>query len=254
MKRAVSIPSAVVLAAMLLASPAQADLNDLLKALSESGQSSTTSAAPTAVALSQDEMVRGLKEALAKSAREAVARLGKEGGFLDNQAVKIAMPENLARLDKTLRKLGQGRFADQFVVTMNQAAEKAVPEAAGIFAEAIEDMSLEDARAILNGPDDAATQYFRNKSAARLSERFKPIVSSATDRAGVTAAYKKMIKKVGPLAGMLGAGVEDLDDYVTARSLDGLFRMVAEEEKNIRANPVARTSELLRKVFGGALR
>jgi hypothetical protein len=200
-------------------------------------------------ALSHDEVVRGLKETLAKATQGAVAKLGKDGGFLNNAAVKIPMPASMAKIDKTLRKLGQDKYADQFVATINQAAEKAVPEAAGILADSIRDMSVEDAHAILKGPNDAATQYFRKKTEAKLMERFKPIVTKATDQAGVTSAYKAMTKKAGGLAGLLGGGASDLDGYVTEKSLDGLFKMVAEEEKNIRANPVARTTDLLKKLF-----
>jgi hypothetical protein len=206
-------------------------------------------AAPSASALSQDDVVRGLKETLSKATQNAVAKLGKEGGFLNNAAVKIAMPESMAKIDKTLRKLGQDKYADQFVAAMNQAAEKAVPEAANILADSIRDMSLEDAQAILKGKSDAATQYFRKKNEAKLMERLKPIVTKATDQAGVTSAYKAMTKKAGGLAGLLGGGAGDLDGYVTEKSLDGLFKMVAEEEKNIRANPVARSTDLLKKLF-----
>ncbi|TCJ13937.1 DUF4197 domain-containing protein [Parasulfuritortus cantonensis] len=244
---------------MAVSGPARADLTDVLKSVLEAntGSSSTaTASTPTATSvaatttLSQTDVVAGLKEALAKGAKDAVASLGKDGGFLNNAGVKIPMPDSMATIDKALRSLGQGKYADQFVVAMNQAAEKAVPEAAGILSDAIRDMTLEDAQAILKGPDDAATQYFRKKSEAKLAERFKPIVSQATDQAGVTYAYKKMVKKAGSWAGLLGAGNEDLDGYVTQKSLDGLFKMVAEEEKNIRANPVARTTDLLKKVFG----
>lgn len=248
---------ALFTALLLSQSAPAADWREMLKELAGAGQTSPAAPAspaapgsPAAPVPSQDEMVAGLKEALAKGAQGAVAKLGKEGGYLNNAAVKIPMPANLAKIEKTLRKLGQDKYADQFVATMNRAAEQAVPEAAGILADAIREMSLEDARAILQGPDDAATQYFRKKGEARLAERFRPIVSQATDQAGVTAAYKKMVKQAGPWASLLGAGATDLDGYVTTKSLDGLFKMVAEEEKNIRANPVARTTDLLKKVFG----
>lgn len=251
------VPMVLMAAAVAGAGAVQAaDVKDILKSVLEANTGTTTGTkaapapAPAAAPLTTDEVVRGLKEALAKGAQGAVSKLGKEGGFMNNAAVKIPMPESLAKIDKTLRQFGQGKYADQFVATMNQAAEKAVPEAAGILADTIRDMTLEDAQGILKGPDDAATQYFRKKSEAKLMERFKPIVTTATDQAGVTAAYKKMVKKAGPLVGLLGAGSEDLDTYVTQKSLDGLFKMVAEEEKAIRANPVARTTDLLKKVFG----
>lgn len=256
-----TLRAVLMLTAIFVAGPAQADFKDFLKGMLEPGNPSTSTGAATPAtasvapaALSQDEIVRGLKEALAKGAQGAVAKLGQDGGFLNNAAVKIPMPESLARIEKTLRNFGQDKYADQFVATMNKAAEKAVPEAAGILAETIRDMTLDDAQAILKGPDDAATQYFRKKSEAKLTERFRPIVTQATDQVGVTSAYKKMVKKAGPLASMLGAGNEDLDGYVTQKSLDGLFKMVAEEEKAIRANPVARTTDLLKKVFGSLVK
>lgn len=200
--------------------------------------------------LTQAEMVSGLKEALSKGVKNAIGQLGKDGGFLNDAGVRIPMPDSLARVEKLLRTLHQDKYADQFVASMNHAAEKAVPEAAGIFAEAIKGMTLEDAEAILNGPDDAATQYFRNKSAAKLAERFRPIVAAATDQVGVTASYKKMMGRAGAMAQYLG-GADDLDGYVTGKALDGLFSKLALEEKAIRTNPAARTTELLKKVFGG---
>ncbi len=236
-------------ASILLSAPAHADLKDILKAVTESGASTPLNTS----AVAPDTLSAGLKEALGKGVQTAIAKLGKDGGYLNNPAVRIAMPDSLAKIDKTLRKLGQDKYADQFVATMNKAAEQAVPEAATVFAEAIRNMTMADAQAILKGPDDAATRYFHDKSAASLSEHLKPIVSAATDQAGVTSAYKKMTKKAGPLASMLG-GAEDLDGYVTEQSLDGLFKLIAEEERNIRANPAARTTDLLKQVFGGLLK
>lgn len=242
-------------AAMATAGAALAmDFKDFLKGMLESGKAPASTGEASvggAQVLATEEIVRGLKEALAKGAQSAVADLGRDGGFLNNAAVKIPMPPSLGRVESALRALGQDRYADQFVTTINQAAEKAVPEAAGILADAIRDMSLDDARAILHGGDDAATQYFRAKSETRLMERFKPIVTQATDQVGVTSAYKSMVKRAGPWVGILGANDEDLDSYVTRKSLDGLFKMVADEEKAIRSDPVARSTDLLKKVFGG---
>lgn len=210
-----------------------------------------SSAAPTAVtSLTHDEMVRGLKEALSQGVGHAVSELGKNDGFLKNLDVKIPMPESLQRVEKSLRAVGQNKLADEFVATMNHAAEKAVPEAASIFADSISKMTLEDAKSILSGPPDAATQYFRKTSDTKLQEKFLPIVKDATQKVGVAAAYKNLIQQAGPVAQFLGQDAGDLDGYITKRSLDGLFKMVAAEEKRIRENPVARTSDLLKKVFG----
>lgn len=209
-----------------------------------------SSASAGTAALTDEEMVRGLRAALAQGTQQAVAELGRENGFLNNLAVRIPLPNELKKVERLLRGLGQDKYADQFVTTLNRAAEQAVPEAATIFADAIGQMTVADAKAMLQGPDDAATQYFRKTSEARLKERFLPIIRTATDEAGVTAAYKKLIKKAGPTAQLLGAGATDLDAYVQDKTLDGLFKMIAAEEKRIREDPLARSTDLLKKVFG----
>jgi hypothetical protein len=212
--------------------------------------SSTGAVATASMPLTQDEMIRGLKEALAKGANQAVANLGKDGGFLKNLDVKIPMPPRLQSAEKTLRKLGQDKLADEFVATMNRAAEQAVPVAAGVFHGAITNMTVADAKAILTGPNDAATQYFRKNGEEQLRGKFLPIVKDATEKVGLTAAYKNLVKQAGPMSAFLGADAGDLDGYVTQKSLDGLFKMIATEEKKIRENPVARSTDLLKKVFG----
>lgn len=222
----------------------------------------TSTNAPTAAGtLSSDQMVGGLKDALSKGVVKAVASLGHEGGFLTNLSVKIPMPEKLRTVEQALRAVGQNQLADDFVGSMNHAAEQAVPVAAGVFGDSIKQMSIADAKSILAGPDDAATQFFRRTTQTNLHAKFYPIVQKATDQVGVTAKYKQMMSKFTPsdaLGGLFGKspttmlGAADLDAYVTDRALDGLFKMVAEEEKNIRTNPLARASELLQKVFGSA--
>lgn len=225
------------------------------------GKKTTNSTAGTAglltASLSQDQMVQGLKEALGQGVQQAISRLGHDGGFLTNLNVKIPMPEKLRTVEKTLRALKQDQLADEFVATMNHAAEQAVPEAAGVFGDAIKNMSIADAKAILTGTNNAATQYFRRTTETNLFARFQPIVKKATDQAGVTAAYKRLMEKAGAGTALgsfgrslLGEESMDVDTYVTNKALDGLFKMVAEEEKRIRENPVARTSDLLQKVFG----
>jgi len=226
------------------------------------GKTSTNSTATTGLAaLSQSQMAGGLKEALGNGLQHAVASLGKEGGFLTNVAVKIPMPQKLQTVEKTLRALKQDKLADDFIATMNHAAEQAVPEAASVFGDAVKQMSIEDAKSVLTGPKDAATQFFRRATQTNLYTRFLPIVQKATAKTGVTSAYKNMIAKVsggsglgGTLSGLasnyLGADALDVDAYVTNQTLDGLFKMVAEEEKQIRENPVARTTDLMKQVFG----
>ncbi|MCK4842562.1 MAG: DUF4197 domain-containing protein [Methylococcales bacterium] len=201
-------------------------------------------------ALSNSEVVSGLKEALANGAESAINALGKPGGFNGNKLVEIAMPDSIKNIGTTARALGQGHYVDSFEMTMNQAAEKAVPEAAKILANAIRLMSIKDAMNILSGTDDAATQYFRRVSSNSLSQRFLPIVSKATNKTGVTAAYKNLTNQAMPfLGGIMAERNLNLDQYVTNKSLDGLFKYIAIEEKRIRNNPAARTSDILKKVF-----
>ena len=234
-----------------LCSPAHAGLSELLNIFKDTapGDSAAT-VSPAAGVPSDEEIVVALKEALNKGTRYAVDSLGRDGGFLDNAGVRIPMPKGLERVEKTLRMLHQDRLADDFITSMNRAAERAAPEAAAIFADAIRSMTLEDARAILSGPDDAATQYFREATGPALSAKMRPIVEEATSGVGVTASYKSMVTKAGGLGGLLSQESTDIDGYVTGKTLDGLFLMVAAEEKRIRENPLARSTDLLRKVFG----
>ncbi|MCH8163829.1 MAG: DUF4197 domain-containing protein [Proteobacteria bacterium] len=199
--------------------------------------------------LTDSEIIDGLKEALSRGTTSAIARLGKEDGFFANRKVKILMPDSLKTVEDGLRKIGQDRYADEFVLTMNRAAEQAVPEAAEIFGSAIRNMSIQNARGILNGPDDAATKYFRRTSGEKLVNRFLPIVGRATDRVGVTSNYKEMVDKLGFMSRFFDTESLDVDRYVTNRAIDGLFLMLAREEKLIRENPASRTTELLKKVF-----
>jgi hypothetical protein len=228
------------------------------------GKSQTTNA-PAAggvgSALTQDQMVGGLKEALAQGVQTAVTNLGKSGGFLNDLGVRIPMPASLQKLEKAARAVGQGGLADNFIASMNHAAEQAVPEAAAVLGDSVRQMTIADAGAILTGTNDAATQYFRRTSETNLYERFLPIVQKATEQTGVTSSYKKLaattsggLSGLGGLGGLGGnvSGLEapDLDSYVTHKALDGLFLKIAEQEKQIRENPVARTTDLMQKVFG----
>ena len=220
-------------------------------------ETATLPAGLTTASLSQDQVIQGLKEALGKGVQQAVSRLGHDGGFLTNLNVKIPMPDKLRTVEKSLRVLKQDKLADEFVATMNHAAEQAVPEAAGVFGDAIKSMSIEDAKTILAGTNNAATQYFRRTTETNLYAKFLPIVKKATDQTGVTASYKQLMVKAQAAntfgsfgQSLLGAESMDVDAYVTNKALDGLFKMVADEEKLIRQNPAARTTALLQKVFG----
>jgi hypothetical protein len=226
---------------------------DLMKSfgtlLNGSGNSSSATAKTPITTLTQSEMSQGIKEALSKGVKVAIDQLGRRNGFLDDAAVKIPLPKGLDQVVSLMRQFHQQELADEFVATMNHAAEQAVPQAAEVFAGAIQHMTLQDAQQILQGPDDAATEYFRRTSGAELAARLRPIIVQATDKVGVTLAYKKMMTEAGPVAGML-VGDTNLDDYITQKALDGLFLKIADEEKAIRTQPVARTTDLLRKVFG----
>ena len=203
-------------------------------------------------AVTTGEISSGLKEALTKGVRFAVDTLGRENGFLDDVRVKIPLPKSLQKLEKALRIAGQGKAVDEFVSSMNHAAEKAVPVAIDVFVDSIKKMTFDDARKILfSGEQDAATQFFRRTSEETLREKFRPIVEKFTGEVGVTQRYKDMVAKGGPVAKFLvGKDATDLDAYVTQKALDGLFFMVAEEEKKIRKDPLGRTTSLLKKVFG----
>jgi len=219
-----------------------------------------SSASAAVNGLSQDQLVGGLKQALSNGLQHAVSELGHQDGFLTNLDVKIPMPERLVVVEKTLHSLKQDKLANDFVTSMNRAAEQAVPVATEVFVDALRNMSIDDAKAILTGPNDAATQYFKRTTSTNLFARFHPIVQKATASAGVTSTYKKMTAAAGNssnsllkgFGNLMGSDAMDVDSYVTNKALDGLFKMVAEEEAKIRANPAARTTDLLQKVFGAA--
>ncbi len=221
-----------------------------LEKLGLSKSTTTNTSSIPMVALSEDQMISGLKEALGKGVEHAVGSLGKENGFLKDIAVKIPMPDTLKKAESALRMLGQDRLADDFIEAMNHAAEQAVPEAAAVLGHSVQQMTLTDAKAILTGTNTAATQFFRRTSETNLYERFHPIVAKATEKVGVTSFYKKMMDKASFAGAFLSPDAGDLDGYITHKALDGLFLKIAEEEKSIRANPMARTTDLLQKVFG----
>jgi hypothetical protein len=231
-------------------STARADLFDLFKK-----KPTATNANPAALAgFSQDQVADALKQALGKGVSSAITNLGKPGGFLDNPKVRIPMPEKLATVEKGLRSLKQDKYADEFVATMNHAAEAAVPEALPIFNDAIKSMSIDDAKKLVSGGNDSATQFFKGKGEKQIQEKMMPIIKEATARTGVKSAYKKLLDQAGgnSFLGKLNIKTAslDVDSYVTQKASDGLFTMIAEEEKRIRENPAARTTQLLEKVFG----
>ena len=198
--------------------------------------------------LTETDIVDGLKEALQIGTANAVSLTSKMDGYYKNPYIKIPLPEEVQKVEKLLRATGFGQKVDDFELSMNRAAERAAPEAKSIFWDAIKQMSFTDARDILDGRDNEATLYFKDKTSGRLSEIFKPITHQAMSEVGVTSTYQTLDAKVKsiPFADKMSF---DLDQYVTDKALEGLFFMLAEEEKNIRNNPTARVTDLLKKVF-----
>lgn len=243
--RAKHVLLAVLALCLLCALPAAAGLNDLLDKAQSLGSGSSTSSS----GLSDADVTKGLKEALAKGVTTSVKSLGRTNGYFGNQAVRILLPESIQKLEPALRMAGQGQLVDDLVLTMNRAAEKAVPQVANILGDAVRNMTVSDAKGILSGPDDAATQYFRKSSGQKITEMMQPIISKATDSAGATKAYKRLLSN--PLAaGLAQSSGLDLDAYVNEKAQDGLFLLIAREEQDIRANPASRTTAILKKVFG----
>lgn len=197
--------------------------------------------------ISDGDIGAALKQALAQGASTAVSQLGHSDGFWQNTRFRIPLPKALRKADTLLRGFGAGPRLDELHLSMNRAAEAAVPAAADVFSGAIKQLSLKDVRAILDGPPDAATSFFRQATSASLQAKFRPIVAGITAQAGLAQQYRAVLASAGPLATTLGA--PDLDSWVTDRALDSLFLRVADEEKAIRENPAARSTELLKKVF-----
>ncbi|MBT8331800.1 MAG: DUF4197 domain-containing protein, partial [Deltaproteobacteria bacterium] len=198
--------------------------------------------------LSNDEITAGLKEALQVGTDKAVSLVSQPDGFFKNPAIKIPVPESVQKVEKLLRTAGYGEKVDAFELSMNRAAERAAPEAKSIFWDAISDMNFDDAQKILNGRDNEATLYFEDKTAAQLQEVFKPIIKDAMGEVGVTQSYQDLNDKITSLPFGKSASF-DLDQYVTDGALKGLFKMLAEQERQIRTQPAARVTELLQKVF-----
>ncbi|PKO38163.1 MAG: DUF4197 domain-containing protein [Betaproteobacteria bacterium HGW-Betaproteobacteria-6] len=200
-------------------------------------------------AISSGDASAGVKAALAKGADYAVASLGKNGGFLGNEKVKIRLPGYLEQADSALRMFGMGKQADQLIETMNHAAENAVAEAKPILTQSIKKMSVKDAKDILTGGEDSVTQYFKRTSTDQLAARFMPIVKKETKKLKLADQYNNFAGKAAS-AGLIDKQNADVDSYVTQKAMDGLFLMIAEEEKKLRANPLGAGSELLKNVFG----
>jgi hypothetical protein len=199
--------------------------------------------------ITNKEAVAGLKAALEKGSQAAVATLGRPDGFLGNPRVRIPLPESARRAEKLMRRMGMGKHADELIVTMNRAAEAAVPEAKQLMVDSVRKMSVQDAKGILTGGDTAGTDYFKRTTSKQLYDRFLPIVKTATAKVGVAQKYNDYAEK-GASLGVIDKGDANLDEYVTGKALDGLYLMVAEEEKKIRKDPAGTGRAIIGKVFG----
>lgn len=199
--------------------------------------------------LSNADAVGGLKDALIQGSAAAVSKLGVENGFLGNDKVKIPLPDALKRVEGGLRLLGMKKQADELVTAMNRAAEKAVPEAKALLVGAVKKMSVQDAKGILTGGDTAATEYFRKTTSGELTQKFLPIVTKATAKVGLAEKYNNLAGK-GAQLGLVDAKQAKIESYVTQKTLDGLFLMIAEQEQAIRKDPVGSATGMAKKVFG----
>ena len=200
-------------------------------------------------ALSEEDASAGLKQALTQGADAAIDKLAVTNGFLDNPKVKIPLPGPLQKVEKPMRTLGMGKYAEGLIVAMNRAAETATAEAKPLMMDAVKKMSLEDAKKILSASDDGATQYFRDHTSEELAQKFLPIVKNATDRLELARKYNEFARK-GAKFGLIAEKDANIESYVTQKTLDGLYTMMAEEERLIRNDPMGQGSKLLREVFG----
>lgn len=209
----------------------------------------TAVSASTLDAISKKDQVSALRTALTQGATAAIGKLGVTDGFLANPKVRIPLPGKLAKAEKTLKILGLGSETEALKTAMNRAAEAAVPQAKTIFVNAIRKMTVQDATAILTGPSDAATQYFKRVTSDELAAKFQPIVHQATGKVDLAQRYDTVAGKAAEF-GLVDANDASIDSYVTRKALDGLFLVMADEEAAIRKNPIGQASKLLQKVFG----
>jgi len=227
------------------------DLNTPVKGTTTSTTPTKTSTSTSPInlgSLTSTQISSGLKEALSMGVNEGVKKLGVTDGFLKNEAVKILMPEKLRKVDATLRSVGLGSLADQGVKLLNRAAEDAVTEATPIFTSAITSMTITDAKNILLGNDNAATNYLQGKTQTQLFTAFEPKVKASLGKVGADSVWKGLISKYNMLTGQ--AVTTDLNEYVTTETINGVFKMVADKESGIRNTPAMRTTSILQKVFG----
>jgi hypothetical protein len=228
---------------LILASSGCATLQDSMGGILDSGSGDGE--------LDESVVIAGIREALRVGTQNTVISTSQVDGYLGNELIRIVFPEQMGSMVSTLRTVGLGAYVDELEVGMNRAAELAAAEARDIFWNAIRDMTVTDAFGILNGDDTAATEYFRKQTGAGLRERFHPIVEQKMEQIGLSRLYGKAADAYNSLSFTGAPELVDLDEYVTDRALEGLFTVLAQEEQKIRKDPAARTTELLKKVFGG---
>jgi len=199
--------------------------------------------------LTATEVAQGLKEALIKGISTGSDLASRVDGYFKNPEIKIPFPPEVKKVEDRLRQIGLGSEVDKFVMTLNRGAEDAAREAKPIFIEAIRAMTIDDAWAILRGEDDAATQYLKRTTSGLLKEKFKPVIQNSLNKVNATRYYGDIVSRYNQIP-LVQKVNPDLDDYATDKAIEGLFIMIAKEEKNIRENPVARTTEILKRVFG----
>jgi hypothetical protein len=199
--------------------------------------------------VSSDEVALGLKEALTNGVSKGSDLVSQVDGYFKNPEIKIPFPPEVKQVESRLRQIGMGDEVDKFVLTLNRGAEDAAKEAKPIFVAAIKQMTIQDAWAILKGEKDAATQYLKKSTSTLLKEKFKPIIQNSLKKVNATKYYGDLVNTYNKIP-LVQKVNPDLDEYATNKAIEGLFVMIAKEEKNIRENPLARTSELLKKVFG----
>lgn len=236
-------------AVLLVPFSVHADWFELLKGAFETATKSETGQSVINSALSNEEVIQGLKQALDQGVKTSVNYLGKKDGFWGDEKFRIPLPDKLLTIEKTMRTFGQGEKADEFILSMNRAAENAVPQATEIFLNSIKQIKFEDAKQILNGSNTAATDYLKRTSNTALIDKFLPVVSSVTAKTGVTQQYKSLVGQLDMLSGLVDLQSLDIDYYIANKAVDALFTKIAQEETLIRQDPVKRTTDLLRKVF-----
>jgi Protein of unknown function (DUF4197) len=228
----------VIIGIGLATSPASAQVDQFLRSMGI-GQQST---------LPEVKVDAGLKQALQVATEKSVSLTGRPNGYFSNQAIKILMPEKLQTVESGLRLVGYGPQVDEFVLSMNRAAEQAAPAAKKIFTDAITGMTFDDAKKILSGGNTSATEFFKAKTTDQLTVAFKPVVDKTMAQTGVAQQYQALMGRFDAIP-FVRSQTFDIDGYVVGKALDGLFHVIGEQETLIRTNPAARTTELLREVF-----